>query len=305
MTNRRRLAVIIVSANSGRWLRKCLSSVLRHLGDIELDLVVVASGCTDDTLALVEREFPQARSIETVNYGFAHANNRALATTSADFVLFLNPDTEILEGSLDELVSIFEKRPELGVVGVRQVGSTGRLEPSLRRFPSVTRWLCESLGSERWPVHRSWTGERMLDPLAYVQETSVDWVSGSFLLTRRDVLDRVVSMDERFFLYCEEPDLCLRVKGAGWGVSHLPVMTIVHHGGNDSRDPRLAAQLAHSRRLYMEKHFIATRRLAGTFALTLGYLLRARRATARAALFTLLRLKPPPFSTAAASRKPS
>src|SRR5919201_6650296 len=98
------LAVIIVSANSGHWLRPCLSTLFAHGGGARLDVVVVDSGCTDDTVAIVRREFPAARIVSCENRGFAHGNNRGFLTTSAPFVLFLNPDTEILEGTFADLL---------------------------------------------------------------------------------------------------------------------------------------------------------------------------------------------------------
>ena len=105
MTDRKpRLSVIIVSANSAEWLRPCLTTVYERAGDVELDVVVVAAGCTDETVPLVERHFPQARTISCPNRGFAFANNRALRTVDSDWVLLLNPDTEILEGSFADLI---------------------------------------------------------------------------------------------------------------------------------------------------------------------------------------------------------
>ena len=109
-----RLSVIIVSANSAKWLRPCLTTVYERAGDVELDVVVVAAGCTDETVPLVERHFPQARTISCPNRGFAFANNRALRTVDADWVLFLNPDTEILEGSFADLIDTLGPRSTEG-----------------------------------------------------------------------------------------------------------------------------------------------------------------------------------------------
>ena len=291
------LAVIVISTNEARWLRACLTTVFEHAGGASLDVVVADNMSTDGTADLVGSEFPQARIVASENRGFGHANNRGLETTSAEFVLFLNPDTEVVEGSFADLVEVMRRRREIGVIGVRQVGSDGELQPSIRRFPTVLRSLCQALGSERWPFRASWTGERVLDPAAYERETQCDWVSGSFMLVRREALDRVSPFDERFFIYCEETDLCLRIKEAGWSIVHLPVMTIVHHGGNESASTRMAAQHGFSQRLYLHKHFPWPRRIAATAAVALGYVLRIRRETARASLSTLLGLRSSPFST--------
>src|SRR5262245_30858487 len=110
------LAVIVVSTNEAHWLRRCLPTVFDHAGKIDLDVVVVDNESTDETRELVESEFPLARIVPSVNQGFAQANNRALRTLDARWVLFLNPDTEILEGTLAGLVDGLASRPTVGVV---------------------------------------------------------------------------------------------------------------------------------------------------------------------------------------------
>jgi GT2 family glycosyltransferase len=278
------LAIVVVSANDARWLGPCLSSVYAHAGGAALEVVVVANGCTDDTVALVRREFPAARVIEAPNLGFAAGNNRALEGIQARYALLLNPDTEILQGSFAELIALLDARPLLGVAGVRQVGADGALHPTIRRLPNGARALGEALGCERWPLRPAWAGERVLDPGAYAREGVCGWTSGSFLLARREALLAAGLLDERFFLYCEEPDLCLRVKRAGWQVRHLPQMTIRHHAGRGGVRPRMAAQEAYARRQYARKHFGAPHRTLYLGALALRYGLRipSRRGSAQA-----------------------
>ena len=293
----------MVSANSARWLRPCLTTVFERAGDLELDVVVVASGCTDETVTLVEHEFPQARTISCENHGFAYANNRALQTVDADWVLLLNPDTEILDGSFSDLIERLASRPTVGVVGVRQVTSDGELFPTIRRFPNAVRSLFEALGPERLARRASWLGERELDLDVYERDVACDWTSGSFMLVRWEALQSAGFLDERFFLYCEETDLCLRIRRAGWEIRHLPYLTIVHHARSAEWDTRLGAQAAFSKRQYFEKNLSPLHAMAATAALVLGYSLRSalgkgspeRRETSRAALKTLLGQRPPPF----------
>jgi GT2 family glycosyltransferase len=305
-STRDRLAIIIVSHNSARWLAACLSSVYENAGNLELDVVVVDSGSTDDTTELVRREFPGARVIAVPNRGFAAANNRGLEIVDAEWILFLNPDTRILSGSLEDLVSVLRARPEIGLAGVRQIDEKGVMDPTMRRFPNAVRSLSVSLGGERLPFSAPWLGERVLNLDLYDREHRCDWTVGSFMLVRRAAFDDVGPMDERFFLYCEETDYCLRVHRAGWDVVHLPQMTILHQSSTTGSDERLNAQMAFARRQYMMKHFSRPHRIAATTAIGLGYALRAvkpsrapdarrRRASARTALATLVGLAPPPF----------
>lgn len=301
------LAIIVVSTNEARWLRPCLSTVFERLGALDADVVVADNRSTDGTRELVEQEFPRARVVTCENRGFAHANNRAFLTTDARYVLFLNPDTEILDGTFEELVERMDASPEIGLAGVRQLTPAGDVFPTIRRFPNALRALGEALGSERYPVRGSWLGERELDPAAYEREVACDWTSGSFMIARREALDGAGILDERFFIYSEETDLCLRIKNAGWDVVHLPLMTIVHYVAKAGANPRLAAQDAFARWLYSRKHFSPVHRAGYLTALALGYGLRsvapgrdrgaarARRSASRAALSALLGLRPPPF----------
>lgn len=301
------LAVIVISTNEAHWLGPCLSTVFDHAGSASVDVIVVDNQSTDGTREFVEATFPAARVVSSPNGGFGHANNRGWESANARYALFLNPDTEIVDGTFGDLIDSLDARPSVGLAGVRQVTADGQLYPSMRRFPNAARSLCEAFRSERWPVHPGWAGERVLDLSAYDEEQQCDWTVGAFMLARREALLSAGIMDERFFLQCEEPDLCLRMKRAGWSVRHLPTMTIIHHAGKAGPDPRMAAQDAYARRQYAAKHFSAPHRVLYLSAIGAGHAVRAlspggrdgrpgaRRRAARRALQTLMRPSQPPF----------
>ena len=268
--------MVVVSANDARWLEDCLSSVYAHAGAIELEAIVVDNASTDGTRELVESRFPRAKVLSSPNLGFAYGNNRGLECSEARYVLLLNPDTEILEGTFADLLSALDANPGVGIAGVRQVDGEDALLPTMRRFPNAARALGEALASERWPVHPAWAGERVLERAAYDRAGDCDWVVGSFMLARREALLAAGLLDERFFLYCEEPDLCLRVARAGWRVRYLPRMTIRHHAGKGGVRPRMIAQEAFARRQYARKHFGPVHRTLYLAALAARYGLRRR-----------------------------
>jgi GT2 family glycosyltransferase len=270
------LAVIVVSHDQARWLPACLSSLLAGSGDLALDVVVVDNSGAGDSAALVERDFPAVRALRTANHGFGHANNRGLETCDARHVLFLNPDTELRDGILADLVAALNARPGVGAAGARQVTPAGAVHPSIRRFPSARRALAEALGSERIPGARA-LGERVLDPAAYERETPCDWTTGAALAVRGEVLEAVGAFDERFFLFSEETDLCRRIRAAGWEVVHLPSPTFVHHvhAGRGGLSPALALHDVRSRRLYAQKHLSPVHRALYLAAVVLRHGLRA------------------------------
>ena len=224
------LAIITVSYNGADWIRALLPTVFAHMGDVRCDVVVVDSDSHDGIAEVVASEFPAARTVWSANHGFGHANNRALMTCNARYVLFLNPDTEIREGTFADLVRLMDQRPTVGLVGCRQIAEDGRLCMTGRYFPNALRALGDALSAERLPGRRPrWLGEREIDPCAYDREFACDWTSGSFMFVRREALESAGFFDERFFMYCDEVDLCHRIKTAGWEIRHLPQMTILHH----------------------------------------------------------------------------
>ena len=289
------LAVIVVSYNSRDWLEACVASVYEHAGDLDVDVVVVDNASTDGSAELVERRFPAARVERAPNHGFAAGNNRGLETVDAPFVLFLNPDAAIVEGSLAALVEAVRARPRVGLVGCRQLAQDGTLHPTIRRFPTPVRLFFEAFGSERFPLRASWLGQRELDPSRYDEEVDCDWTSGSFMLARSAALADSGPMDERYFLFMEETDLCLRIKRAGWEIRHLPTMTITHPTIREQAAPAIVAQEAFSRRLYARKNFRGPRRWLLVAAMALVYVVRFRRPSAKLALRTLLGREGAPF----------
>ena len=301
------LAVIIVSTNEASWLTSCLETLFAHAGNVSLDVVIADNESTDGTRELVETNFSRARVVTCENRGFAHANNQAYQTCNARYALFLNPDTGIIAGEFADLVRMMDERPNVGLVGVKQVTADGTLFPTMRRFPNALRAFGEALGSDRFGAKVSWLGERVPVGPAYERETVCDWTSGSFMLVRREALESAGLMDERFFIYSEEPDLALRLRRAGWEIRHMPQMTILHHARKAGINPRIEAQDAFTRRQYAHKHFSRLHRAAYLSAIACRYGLRftlaglqgdtrdARREASRRALQTLLGRAAPPY----------
>ena len=299
------VCAIVVSHESKGWLEPALSSLFAHAGALDLDVVVVDNGA-DGAAGYVEERFAGARAMRCANRGFAHANNRAALSADARYVLFLNPDTEVVEGTLADLVAQMDAHPELGLVGCRQLDGEGRLCPTARRFPSVGRALGEALGPERFGFARR-LGEAELDLSRYAQALRCDWTAGSFMLVRREALAAAGLLDERFFFYSEEVDLCLRIKRAGWQIENLPQLTIVHHGGSTEASPRMEAQMAYARSQYAAKHFGPLRRRAFVAAIALRHLLRwlaFSRSRPRARRRAQARPDDPARTRAAALRRP-
>lgn len=253
------LSVIIVTFNSAGYLDACLDGLDAHLGSLTAEICVVDNASDDGTLEIASR---RAASVQIVanarNLGFAAAVNRGLAATSGRYVLWLNPDTVPLDGGARDLVAYLDAHPDVGILGPKILDPGGQLQRSARAFPSydwalghrhslLTRLVPANPYSRRYL-------RSDLDP-STVQD--VDWVSGACLLHRREVSDRLGGLDERFFMYCEDVDFCLRARRAGWSVRYHPALTVTHHVAASTRRRSTMMLVERHRSLwrYYRKHF--------------------------------------------------
>lgn len=266
------LSVIVVTHQGGELALKTLRSARERSGAIDVEWLAVDSGSTDGTPDLLERELPDIPLERRPNIGFAAANNLALARARGRYVLLLNPDMEVRSGTLAELVGAMDERPEVGVASVVQLWPEGGVQRTIRRFPSPARQIGEALSLQRVPALAR-LGEEETREEPYWREIEADWLVGGFLLVRREALEAAGGMDERFFLFSEETDWCYRIRRAGWGIRHLPLMTVVHHTGRSAR-PDLFAQNSHSKVLYARKHFRGGRSALFRAAIALRHALR-------------------------------
>jgi GT2 family glycosyltransferase len=169
------------------------------------------------------------------NLGFAAGVNIGIRATSRPFVLLLNPDTEVKPGAIAALVNHARQYPEVGIAGPRVVNLDGSLQSSRFRFPSLldlvlsATYLYQLLPNSSWLNRQRFGNQEVSAPVAS------EAVSGCCFLVRRTVLEQVGLLDEDFFMYAEETDLCLRASRAGWRVDYVPAAVIVHEGGGSSR----------------------------------------------------------------------
>jgi GT2 family glycosyltransferase len=266
------LSFVIVTHDGREMALSTLRSARAALGGLRAEWIVVDSASGDGTPEAIECEFDDVEVLRVPNRGFAAGNNAGIAWARGRYVLLLNPDVEVLEGNFATLIAALDSRPDVGIASVVQRSAEGELQFSMRRFPSPARDLGESLFAAHWPVFKS-LQELDQGKARYARETSADWIVGAFLCARAEAIASIGPMDDRFFLYSEEIDWCLRAHRAGWDVRHLPLMAVTHHAGRRDRGD-LMAQLAHSRSLFAAKHYGRLKALGIRAALALGHVLR-------------------------------
>ncbi len=260
--------VVIVSHNNRDQLRLA-AEPLASLPDVHV--VVVDNASRDDSVSMLT-DLP-VETMELVhNSGFAHGCNRGWTAGSAPFVLFLNPDARLEATELRRLVGVLEREPSAGLVAPRIVDERGSTEFSIRRFPRLRSAYGQAFFLQRLFPRASWVDEVIRDPTAYERAAVVEWVSGACMLVRRDVLEKVGGWDEGFFLYCEDIDLCKRIREAGFDVRYEPSCVAVHLGGGSGSRPALLPTLAESGLRYARKHRTRSWQLLERIGFALGAL---------------------------------
>ena len=238
------VSVIVVSFNTRDLLRKCLTSLREECArlpeGVSAEILVVNNASRDGSADMVAAEFsgpgtPVHLIRSDVNLGFGVANNRAIEAANGRYLVLLNPDAFFHSGALARAIAHTEVDPSAGVGGARLVGRDGAWQPAARMFPTILRDAFVFTGlASRFPRSRFFSAaERTWADPAVPAE--VNWVTGAFMILRRAALDKAGLFDPAFFLYCEEVDLCRRVKDAGFRVLYWPDIVVTHLHGESSR----------------------------------------------------------------------
>lgn len=233
------LSVVIVSYECRGHLLDLLADLEVVRAAIPIDVHVVDNASTDQTPDAVRREFPWVDlDASAENLGFGRANNRAIARATGDVILLLNPDTRIDAPTIIACVDQLRRHPTVGILSPRVVDEAGRLDPNCRRgFPTIWGVFCHVTGLDRVLTDRrsrrysvGWVGE--------FDVADVEAVSGAVMFCRANPLHALGGFDERFFMYGEDLDLCLRMGEHGWRVQYWPKATVVHLGGRSGMTVR-------------------------------------------------------------------
>jgi GT2 family glycosyltransferase len=241
------VAAVVVTLNALPWIERSLASVAG------CEVVVVDVGSTDGTLELVRERFPEARVLEVENRGLAAGWNRGIEATSAPWVLLLNADAWLTDGSLKRLVEHGERHPRAALVAPRLLNPDGTLQRSVRGFPTLWRLATEYLFLRKLAPRSALLNAFYAGPFAHDRDAVVEWAMGACLLVRRAAIEEVGPADEAFFLFSEETDWARRFRDAGWEVRFTPSAECVHVGGA-SHGGRLFRENVRSNLRWLAKH---------------------------------------------------
>lgn len=275
-----KLSIIIVNYNAKRFLRQCLTSLYTNESNLSFEAIVVDNNSHDGSVSMVRTDFPQTRLVENGgNVGFAKANNIGLEKARGKYTLLLNSDTKVVGDALEKMVLFLDNHPNVAVVTARLVYPDFSDQGVARTFPSpihglfgrrslLTRLFPNNKYSQKYLVSHTHTTEKPFE---------VDWVSGACLMVRKEVLEEVGSLDERFWMYWEDADLCFRIKQKGLKVYCVPEAIVVHYEGKSvtkKTSNRCIIEFNKSAYRYYRKHHIRSSFEIMNFVAIIGLTLR-------------------------------
>lgn len=229
--NNIKLSIIIVNYNTRVILDECIGSILKNPFHENFEVIVIDNASSDGSVEFIRQKYPSVMLlVNEKNLGFAGANNRGVKTARGKYILLLNSDAEVLDGSLDKMFDYMETNPSVGIVGPKLIGAGGKIiQMSWGWLPTILKELLQKIFT---PEHIfKYEFLQLMVKFLERKQREVELVSGACMFIRKEVLNSVGLLDENFFLYFEEPDFCMRVHNAGWKIIFLPDVEVIHKLG--------------------------------------------------------------------------
>jgi GT2 family glycosyltransferase len=252
------VSIVVVSFKVKDLLQKCLESVYRETQNLEFEVFVVDNNSQDGSVEMVQSNFPKLQLIvNKENIGFAKACNQAIKKSKGEYILFLNPDTEIINNAIIKTSKFMKQKKDAGIAGCKIQNEDGTLQASVRRFPDLLSHIIILLKLHNFSPNFESIKKYYMSGWPYNETKAVDQVMGAFYMIRREVLKTIGLFDEHFYIWYEEVDLCKRALKAGWKTYFFADAQIIHQKGQSfSKRTKLVKQLIFNRSLlyYFFKH---------------------------------------------------
>ncbi|MCP4370266.1 MAG: glycosyltransferase family 2 protein [Deltaproteobacteria bacterium] len=229
------ISIIIVNWNSLHHLKKCLTSIYSQPQDVEFEVIVVDNASYDGSDDLVRVEYPSVRFIQSnENLGFAKANNLGYQYASGSNLLFLNPDTEIIDHAIKTMYSHLHTMPDAGAIGCKLLNTDLSLQTScIQPYPTVMNQVFDiEFLKVLFPKLKLWGMQPLFHNNARPDEVEV--ISGACIMVKRDVFNEVKQFSTDYFMYSEDLDLCYKINQAGYKTYYVGTAHIIHHGGGST-----------------------------------------------------------------------
>ena len=243
-----KVSIIIVNFNAGDLIGNCIASIIRETTISDYEIIVVDNDSSDGSVDKIKQQFPSVQVIETgINAGFAAGNNVGFEVATGDYILVLNPDTEITGAAIDDTLAYMDNNVDLGALGCKVLGNDNKHQPSLLRFPSLLGIFINTFIPYNMMLTLDCLDRFHYDKIDLEMAQDVEVIVGCFMLVPRAVIDEVGGMDDDFFMFCEEVEWCWRISQSGKKIRYMPDNTIMHYEGGCS------SQLSFRKTLLMTK----------------------------------------------------
>ncbi|MCP5462732.1 MAG: glycosyltransferase family 2 protein [bacterium] len=250
------ISIIIVNFNTIELLKRCLTSIKRYAGITGYEIIVVDNNSNDGSSAMVQHEFPEVRLIASKeNLGFVGGNNLAAKSAQGKYLLLLNSDTELTEEGLSGIYEFAEHRHDAGLVGGKMLNADGSVQYSCRKFPTLLSEFINQTFCLIKYFNPFATSHKMMK-FDYNSIQAVDWVSGAYMLLKKDLASSIGLFNPHIFMFFEDTDLCKRIRKTGREIYFYPSSTIYHFHGMSSKKniSRSIAACFHGSLIYFCTH---------------------------------------------------
>ncbi|MBN2137852.1 MAG: glycosyltransferase family 2 protein [Sedimentisphaerales bacterium] len=251
------VSIIIVAWNVRQLVYDCLKSVYEYTRDVDFEVIYIDNASEDGSVEMVKEHFADVRIIEnSENMGFIRANNQGIEIAGGRYVLLLNSDTILLNNAIAETVRAADAEAQAAVVGCKVLNPDRTIQRTCFMYPSVLNlFLAATYLYKIFPGNRFF-GREHLTWWGFDEPREVETICGCFSLVRKEAIDQVGLMDERYFVYGDDPDWCYRFKKNGWKVMFDPAGEIIHYGGQTTSQKARAfrLQLEGSKLIFMKLH---------------------------------------------------
>ena len=223
------LSIVIVTHNSLSLVEECLRSIEQYPPSFSFETIIIDNASTDGTPEMIAGKFENVRLVANdENTGYSRGVNQGIKLGSGRMILILNPDIVLREGSIDNLIAFMDKTPHAGIAASKLLYLDGRIQYSCRRFYTLQALIFRRTFLGKLLPRAKPLREHLMTDYDHEEVREVDWVTGACMLARREAIEKVGLMDERFFLYFEDIDWCYRMKNQGWSVFYVPQSVMIH-----------------------------------------------------------------------------
>jgi GT2 family glycosyltransferase len=251
------VSIIIVAWNVRKFVRDCLKSVYEHTKGIDFEIIYVDNASEDGSVEMVKEQFQAVRIIENdENMGFIKANNQGIKISRGRYVLLLNSDTILLNNAIAETIKFADANPKAAVVGCKVLNPNQTLQRTCFMYPSLLNTFLGATYLYKIFPGSKFFGREHMTWCDFDEPMEVETVCGCYSLVRKEAIDQVGLMDERYFVYGDDPDWCYRFKKKGWKIMFSPEGRIIHYGGQTTSQKARAfrLQLEGSKLIFMKLH---------------------------------------------------